>query len=167
MVGTSLEVLKQIKKIEKPGNLKTVNIIKHILCNNRKNRVYISLGRIKAVFPHSNQDRTMKSIFDTPQVNMFHQKVFNFSFQPYPLLNFLHLQHLFSPQGHCPLDKLKWILHYRYCVVTTKLISTFFSILTASILIQVPKSASFRCPCLSKSILSGFTSLKKQQKNIN
>lgn len=35
----------------------------------------------------------------------------------------------------------------------------FSCILTSSIFMQVPKSASFRCPYLSKSILSGFTSL--------
>ena len=31
---------------------------------------------------------------------------------------------------------------------------------TLSIFIQVPKSANFRCPSLSRSMLSGFTSLK-------
>lgn len=34
------------------------------------------------------------------------------------------------------------------------------SLLTLFIFIQVPKSASLRCPLLSKSMLSGFTSLK-------
>lgn len=35
-------------------------------------------------------------------------------------------------------------------------------VITLSILIQVPKSANFKCPCLSNNMLSGFTSLKQK-----
>lgn len=58
-------------------------------------------------------------------------------------------------------EEIRWVLQCKYKMKCVHFTLVSFMTLTASILMQVPKSASFRCPCLSKSMLSGFTSLKQ------
>lgn len=82
---------------------------------------------------------------------------------------------IFKPISQSRIQTLETWLHNSHCkscrsiqlcfLFKIKLVAVCNACITLSILIHVPKSASFRCPALSSNMLSGFTSLSALENN--